>query len=84
MNKEVAAIHHAQWRKIVDDCINRKPGITKRQWCEDNGISIRSLMYWQRKFQLEELEQIDSSHSELPASWYKRPNQEKRTIFTLT
>lgn len=66
MNKEVVAIRHAQWRKIIDDCINRNPKTSKRQWCKTKGISFRSLMYWQRKLQLEAIDQMRSSQSPVP------------------
>lgn len=66
MNKETAAIRSAQWRRIVDDCINREPGVSKRQWCQDNNIKFRSLMYWQRKFQLEAINQMSTTRIALP------------------
>ena len=56
MNKKVAEIRRQQWFRTVHKCINRDPRISKRQWCEKNGIKIRSLMYWQRKLQMEALE----------------------------
>lgn len=58
MNKKVAEIRRQQWFRTVHECINRNPRISKRQWCEKNGIKIRSLMYWQRKLQMEALEQV--------------------------
>ena len=65
MNQKVTEIRYEQWRRTVSECINRKADISKRQWCEENGIRYRSLMYWQRKFQQETIERIDS-HSSLP------------------
>ena len=57
-----------QWRQIVAGCSSRDPRISKLQWCETNGISFRRLMYWQRKFRLEALEQReDSIHADLLA-----------------
>ena len=67
MDQKVAEIRIKQWRKTVYDCINRDPKISKLQWCEDNGIKIRSLMYWQRKFRLEALEQMKNNKAALPA-----------------
>lgn len=66
MNQKVAAVRTEQWRQMVYDCINRDPKITKLQWCEENGIKIRSLMYWQRKFQLEALDKIENNDTILP------------------
>lgn len=65
MDQKVTEIRYEQWRRTVSECINRKADISKRQWCEENGIRYRSLMYWQRKFQQETIERIDS-HSSLP------------------
>ena len=65
MDQKVTEIRCEQWRRTVSECINRKADISKRQWCEENGIRYRSLMYWQRKFQQETIERMDS-HSSLP------------------
>ncbi len=65
MDQKVTEIRYEQWRRTVSECINRKANISKRQWCEENGIRYRSLMYWQRKFQQETIERLDS-HSSLP------------------
>ncbi|MGX8714818.1 MAG: IS66 family insertion sequence element accessory protein TnpA [Lachnospiraceae bacterium] len=61
MDKKVAEIRHEHWRRTVYECINRDPRISKRQWCEENGIRLRSLMYWQRKFQQEAIGQMQDS-----------------------
>ena len=74
MNQNVSEIRSEQWRKIVNECINRDPQISKRQWCEDNGIRFRSLMYWQHKFQLEALEQMEGNiRADLPACTAQEP-----------
>lgn len=67
MDQKVTEIRTEQWRRTVYDCINRDPNVSKRQWCENNGIKFRSLMYWQRKFRLEALAQMESSEAALPA-----------------
>ncbi len=66
MNSKVSAIRTEQWRKIVCDCIHRNPQLSKRQWCEENGIRYRSYMYWQRKFQMDVIEQIEEQGISLP------------------
>ena len=66
MNQKVAAIRIEQWRKTIYDCINRDPDISKRQWCQENGIRYRSFMYWQRKFQMEALDLMENTESTLP------------------
>lgn len=67
MNQQVSAIRTEQWRRIVCECISRDPKLSKRQWCKENKIRYRSFMYWQRKFQIEELEKMGSSEPSLPA-----------------
>ena len=66
MNPDVTAIRTEQWRQIVYDCINREPTVSKRQWCQENGIRYRSYMYWQRKFQVEALDRMESRETTLP------------------
>ena len=66
MNQDALAVRAEQWRRIVTDCINRDPKISKRQWCRENGIRYRSLMYWQQKFQKEALAVISNQGTSLP------------------
>lgn len=66
MNQKVAAVRAEQWRQTVYNCLSRDPKISKRQWCKENGIKIRSLMYWQKKFQLEALDRMDNCKVALP------------------
>jgi hypothetical protein len=63
MDKKINDVRRDQWRRIVSECLSRDPGLSKAQWCKDNGIRIRSFMYWQRKFRLEAVEQMDKSGS---------------------
>ena len=37
----------AEWAQLVSRC--RGSGMTVRQWCEENGISLSSYYKWQRK-----------------------------------
>ena len=64
--KKISEIRAKHWRQTVYDCINRDPKITKSQWCEENGVSIRSLMYWQHKFQAEALGRMDEQETTFP------------------
>ena len=66
MNQKVAAIRTEQWRQIIQDCINRNAGISKRQWCRENGVRYRSFMYWQRKFQLKAIDLMENHGTKLP------------------
>lgn len=67
MDQQVSDIRNEQWRRIVSECINRDPEISKKQWCRENSISYRSLMYWQHKFQMKELEKLNGCVATLPA-----------------
>ncbi len=51
MTQEALDVSAEQRRRIVCECINRDPEISKRQWHRENSIRYRSLMYWQHKFQ---------------------------------
>ena len=66
MNQEAFDVRTEQWRRIVRECINRDPKISKRQWCLENSIRYRSLMYWQQKFQRETLAVINDHGNSLP------------------
>lgn len=66
MDKKINDVRRDQWRRIVSECLSRDPGLSKAQWCKDNGIRIRSFMYWQRKFRLEAVEQMDNRQNTLP------------------
>ncbi len=37
----------AKWAPIVNECINS--GITKQEWCQRNGINIKTYHYWQKR-----------------------------------
>ena len=49
MDEFVTRIREDQWANIIGECNNRKPGMTKRAWCELNGINIKSFYYHQRR-----------------------------------
>ena len=66
MNQEAFDVRTEQWRRIVRECINRDPMISKRQWCRENSIRYRSLMYWQQKFQRETFAVINDHGNSLP------------------
>ena len=66
MNQEALDVRAEQWRRIVCECINRDPKISKRQWCRENSIRYRSRMYWQQKFQREALAVINDHGNSLP------------------
>ena len=47
MDKGVHEIRLQQWISIIKDC--NDSGLTKSQWCRDNGVSRRQFNYWQHK-----------------------------------
>lgn len=53
MDQISTQIRRENWRRIVQECNNREPGITKKDWCRSNDISVKSFYYWQRQFRNE-------------------------------
>lgn len=49
MDEFVARIREDQWVKIISECNSREPGMTKRAWCELNGINLKAFYYHQRR-----------------------------------
>ena len=66
MNKKVANVRAEHWRQTVYECLNRDPKLSKKQWCQENGIYYRSFMYWQRRFQLEAIDLMENHETTLP------------------
>lgn len=53
MDKSSSQIRRENWRRIIQECNNREPGITKKDWCRSNDITVKSFYYWQRQFRNE-------------------------------
>lgn len=66
MNQKVAAVRAEHWRQTIYECLNRDPKLSKKQWCLENGVYYRSLMYWQRRFQTEALDLMENHDTVLP------------------
>jgi hypothetical protein len=66
MNKKVANVRAEHWRQTVYECLNRDPKLSKKQWCQENGIYYRSFMYWQRRFQLEAIDLMENHETTFP------------------
>ena len=66
MNQKVAAVRAEHWRQTIYECLNRDPKLSKKQWCRENGVYYRSLMYWQRRFQMEALDLMENHDAALP------------------
>lgn len=68
MDRISSQIRRENWRRIVQECNNREPGITKKEWCRSNDISVKSLYYWQRQFRNEAA--VAAAASDGAASFY--------------
>lgn len=53
MDQNAYQIRREQWRQIVNECTSRKEGLTKKEWCRQNGINTKSFYYWQHQFRCE-------------------------------
>ena len=67
MDKNSHKVRHDRWLQILTECNNRDQSISKTQWCQINGINIKSFYYWQRQFRNELLVLSKSSSSNVPA-----------------
>ena len=47
MDKSAYQIRLQQWVKIIQDA--NASGMTKKDWCEQNGITLRVFYYWHKK-----------------------------------
>lgn len=61
MDPKTHELRREHWRKIIFECNNREPGVTKREWCRSNGIGIKSLYYWQRQFRSEAVSSLETA-----------------------
>lgn len=62
MKKEDHEVRREQWLRIVSECNNS--GLSKKAWCLENGINVRAIYYWQRKFRDEAISSADASNKE--------------------
>ena len=67
MDKNSYKVRREQWLRIVTECNNRDQSISKIQWCQMNGVNIKSFYYWQRQFRNELLIQGSASATQVPA-----------------
>ena len=47
VDKIAHEVRTQEWFSIIQAC--NTSGQPKKQWCEENGISIRKFFYWQKK-----------------------------------
>lgn len=53
MDKNAYEVRREQWFRIVTECNNRDQSIPKIQWCQMNGVNLKSFYYWQHQFRNE-------------------------------
>lgn len=63
MDKITHQVRLEHWTKLLNECYNS--GMTKKAWCEENGVSAKQFFYWQRRVRAAAYEQ--SRGSDLPA-----------------
>lgn len=67
MDKNSYKVRREQWLRIVTECNNREQSISKIQWCQMNGVNIKSFYYWQHQFRNELLIRGAASATPVPA-----------------
>jgi putative transposase len=51
MDKITHEVGTQEWAGIIQAC--NTSGQAKKEWCEENGVSIRKFFYWQKKLRAE-------------------------------
>jgi putative transposase len=51
MDKITHEVRTQEWAGIIQAC--NTSGQSKKEWCEENGVSIRKFFYWQKKLRAE-------------------------------
>lgn len=64
MSSDLHKARVKQWTRIINDCDNRTPGLTKKAWCAQHNIKLKSFEYWQRVVRTEAMDQISGSVSD--------------------
>ena len=67
MDKNSYKVRRERWLRIVTECNSRDQSIPKIQWCQMNGVNIKSFYYWQHQFRNELLIQGAASTAHVPA-----------------
>ena len=62
MDKTTSNVRRKQWLDTIQAC--NASGLTKKAWCEQNGIKLKSFYYWQRQLRREA---YDAQAASLPA-----------------
>ena len=74
----IRAMKHEQylnkWIPIINSCVNS--GLSKQEWCKQNGINIKSYFYWQKKI-FDASVDTDVEFAELPSPVKELPGQQE-------
>ena len=62
MDKITSDVRHQRWLDIIHAC--NASGLTRKAWCEQNDIKIKTFYYWQRQLRREA---HDAQMTALPA-----------------
>jgi hypothetical protein len=60
------------WATLIDDCLNS--GLTKREWCRQNGIKEHIFYYWLKKVRTASVDSFIQAHPELEEPKNKNPD----------
>lgn len=66
MDESTHKIRIQQWMKTIQDWSTS--GMSKQQWCAENGVSIRKFYYWQRIIRQELYEATESVTDMVPVN----------------
>lgn len=64
MDQKALQIRRSQWEQIVLEGNNAS--ISKKEWCRQNGISLKSFYYWQRKIRSSAAEAMEKTADPAP------------------
>ena len=73
MDKQSLEIRTRQWYEIILEA-NSSP-LSKKEWCRQNSISLKSFYYWQRKFRQAESEKLLEITPSIPARLEEKPER---------
>lgn len=59
-------INIQEWLEVIHRC--RDSGLTNKQWCEENGISLKSYYYWLAKIRKLAIENLPHKRNVGPVS----------------
>ena len=59
MDQKSLQIRRSQWEQIVLEA--NKSAISKKDWCRQNGINLKSFYYWQKKIRNEAAKALEGA-----------------------